>query len=136
MITKMDIQFPVLGMKVKDARLYGIAEKDYGFVSKGQGKFYNGLKIIDSKGDMFSVKSWSVKGRSGFLNSILYLQRLEILDIEYEFTGCTTLEELKQMIVAHIHKHPKTFLPMYDGALWTKRLELLNTFEEIIITFR
>jgi hypothetical protein len=45
-LNNLEVLFPVLAYKTGDKRLYGIEKKDFGFVTKGYGKFYDGLEII------------------------------------------------------------------------------------------
>jgi hypothetical protein len=131
-----ELSFPVLAFKEKQASMYAIPKKEFGFVSKGQGNFYKGLTIIDCTGNIYKVTGVNTKGRAPFLTSLKSLQAMEEVNIEVETTGSITLEELKQKIVAHIHKHPKAFEPHYNGEPWTKRLEGLTSFEETISLFK
>lgn len=132
----MSISFPVLGMKNGDNRLYGIEKKDFGFVSKGHGKFYSELTFIDSNGKMYKIKSWSIKGRTGFWKTILNLQVLEELDFELEYLGVVTLEKIKKEVLDRIQKHPKIFAPLYNGTAWKERLEEFSSFKSLIMMFK
>lgn len=132
----MVIRFPILGMKDGNSRFYAVEKKDFGFVSKGHGKFYNGLKLIDSEGDFYRVTSWSVKGKSGILKSIMNLQILEELNVNLELLERRSFSEFKEDVLGHIQKHPKTFAPLYDGSPWSERINKFDTFDSLIRFFK
>lgn len=136
-MVNIDLEYPIMAFKEELKGDYYVFNKnDFGFVSKGQGRFYNNLHVIDSSGNTYKIVSVNVKGFAGIIKSIRFLQKIEELDLHLEKQGSTSLDELKSKILNSIKHHPRKFDSRYDGTPWSVRLSTIQSFSELFLLFR
>lgn len=134
-VDNLEVLFPVLSYKIGDKRLYGMEKKNFGFVTKGHGEFYDGLQLIDTTGKVFKIISYKVYSKSGLFKSIRNLQVLDELLVEVELVEVWSIEQIKEFILLYIMKNPKFFAPLYDGTPWKERISQYDSFEGLIRLF-
>jgi len=129
------LNYPVFLFKKGNQNLYA-TNKKLGLFSKGGGKFYKNLDVIDSKGYVYHLSNSSIKGKASILDSLRHLQPMYEMDLQFEKIDEIKLKDLKVKAMNQVKLKPKFWLPVDTIEGIQEMVDNAKTYKELILIFK